>query len=171
MSLNRSLLKGISQFPPALWVFWTLAHWLSKPVALGASFKTRVAQVPRVSGPNVGHTPLIYQTEALDLGDPYLLWVTIWGAGFGETTSLPVLQSWCSLLMFCCGRAVQLVFRSLSEIILPYVDVDLDVHGRKWVQDLSILPSWTTTKSYFLMVLFDNLEHMTHRKKNQGSLD
>lgn len=88
-------------------------------------------QIPRVGMPDVGHKSLTPSGESLNLQDPFLLWLTTPGLGFLVRLCLSSYLSPCVLFCFVfnfilyCGEAVQLVFTSFSEEIVPDLAVDL----------------------------------------------
>ena len=64
--------------------------------------------------------------EDLDLWDPSWLSVATLGVVFWVRLCLCVSYLlWCGPFTTCCERAVQLLFRSFSERIVPYVVADL----------------------------------------------
>lgn len=101
-----------------------------------------LVQIPRVEVPDVG-TNLLLLRENL-----YLWFLPTVGhhAGVGLMARLHLClsySSWCGPFILCCGRAVWLAFRSFSKGIISWAAVDLSsIHGRRWVKNLHMLPSW-----------------------------
>lgn len=91
-------------------------------------------QVPRVGVLDTGHEPLTPQGEAPYLWRPSLLYVPIPGRDFWQDH----ISDCPTPFILCCGRAVQLVSRSFSEEIVPYVAEDLVSSWEVWYSVNSI---------------------------------
>lgn len=113
--------------------------------------KTDISEVPlscadsKTELHEVGYKLLTLQREALDLGNPSQLWVTMPGMGFllRPHLCLSYLSQY-SLSTLCCEGSVQLVFRSLSEGPVPQCSCRVDVftEGGEF-QDSPMSPSCT----------------------------
>ena len=99
--------------------------------------------------PVVGFEPFTPQGEALVLSSLQVVvhcsvdWF-LSCATFDDILCQSILLLWCDFLLICQIYNHHLANLFFKEEVFAYVIVDC-LHGRRWVQDLPMLPSWTRT--------------------------
>lgn len=73
------------------------------------------------------------------------------GFWWDHVSASPTRLSVAPSIILCCGEIFQLVFRSFSKGIFPYVAVDL-VCMWEMSSDIPVLPSWTTSQNIFVHI-------------------
>lgn len=81
-------------------------------------------QATSVGVPDVGHLPLTPQGKAPDFWDPYQLYISALGVGFGQDNASVSPTCLDVVLLLFMLKELQLVFRTFSEEKDPYVAVD-----------------------------------------------
>lgn len=136
-----SPLRAVSLFTKALCILWMELHWfqshkLWRFISLGKVLK---AEMPDGS-----------YREAPNVWIPSQLWVTMQGEGFMARSHLSLsYPPWCHSFLLCWREGtVQLLFRSFSEGIAPFVPVDSvrpweEVSsGSSYIATLNLFPRW-----------------------------